>query len=164
MNETYERLYTEQQIAAALEIAKENYGSWGKMDHPAGTRHQFKPGLQKYIDGALGEIVFADHVGLTPNGRDYYNIGDVGIYQIKATRCTNDEINLIVPRNQAVTYKQSPFVLVQLFDCHYKIRGWTWGHQIPVKSHWLQENGDTSGGAYWVTTGQLQHMDDLPTV
>ena len=164
MQETYERLYTEQQIADAISYGTTNYNSYGEGAHPSGARKQFAPGLQKYIDGALGEIVFADHVGLTPNGRDYYNIGDVGIYQVKATRCTNDEINLIVPRNQATTFKASPFVLVQLFDCHYKIRGWTWGHQIPTKTHWLQNNADTSGGAYWVTTDRLEPIEDLPTV
>ena len=163
MNDTYERLYTEQQLADAI--------SYGTLDQErvlesginATSRHQFTPGLQKYIDGALGEIVFAEHFKLPFNRIDWV-IGDVGLYQIKSTRCPNDEINLIVPRNQATTYKASPFVLVQLFDCHYKIRGWTWGHQIPTKTHWLQDNADTSGGAYWVTTERLQPIEDLPTV
>jgi hypothetical protein len=163
MNDTYERLYTEQQIAEAITIGTENYNTYGEGAHPSGTRKQFMPGLQKHIDGALGEIVFASHYQIPFNRIDWV-IGDVGVYQIKATRCANDEINLIVPRNQATTYKASPFVLVQLFDCHYKIRGWTWGHQIPTKTHWLQNNADTSGGAYWVTTDRLEPIADLPIV
>jgi len=163
MNDTYERLYTEQQIADAISYGTNNYNTYGEGAHPSATRRQFAPGLQKYIDGALGEIVFADHYQI-PLNQQAWTVGDVGVYQIKSTRCPNDEINLIVPRNQATTYKANPFVLVQLFDCHYKIRGWTWGYQIPVKTHWLQNNADTSGGAYWVTTERLEPIEDLPTV
>jgi hypothetical protein len=164
MNDTYERLYTEQQLADAISDGVDTYNEYGEGAAIAtGTRKQFAPGVQKHIDGALGEIVFAEHFNL-PFNRIDWTIGDVGIYQIKSTRCPNDEINLIVPRNQAITYKASPFVLVQLFDCHYKIRGWTWGHQIPTKTHWLQDNADTSGGAYWVTTERLEPIEDLPIV
>lgn len=163
MNDTHERLYTEQQIADAINYGTANYRTYGEGAHPSATRKQFAPGLQKYIDGALGEIVFADHYQI-PLNQQSWTVGDVGVYQIKSTRCPNDEINLIVPRNQATTFKTSPFVLVQLFDCHYKIRGWTWGYQIPAKTHWLQDNADTSGGAYWVTTERLEPIEDLPTV
>jgi len=163
MNDTHERLYTEQQIADAISYGTNNYNTYGEGAHLSATRKQFAPGLQKYIDGALGEIVFADHYQI-PLNQQAWTVGDVGVYQIKSTRCPNDEINLIVPRNQATTYKANPFVLVQLFDCHYKIRGWTWGHQIPAKTHWLQDNADTSGGAYWVTTERLEPIEDLPTV
>ena len=163
MNDTHERLYTEQQLADAITYGTNNYNTYGEGAQTSETRKQFTPGLQKYIDGALGEIVFADHYQI-PLDKRAWTVGDVGVYQIKATRCANDEINLIVPRNQATTFKASPFVLVQLFDCHYKIRGWTWGYQIPVKTHWLQDNADTSGGAYWVTTERLEPIEDLPTV
>jgi hypothetical protein len=164
MQETYERLYTEQQLADAISYGTTDNERILKSGITATSRHQFVPGVQKYIDGVLGEIVFAEHFNL-PFNRIDWAIGDVGVYQIKATRCANDEINLIVPVNQAVTFKASPFVLVQLFDCHYKIRGWTWGHQIPVKSHWLQEiPNDTSGGSWWVKTDRLEPIEDLPTV
>jgi len=163
MNDTYERLYTEQQIADAISHGTNNYNTYGEVAHSNATRKQFASGLQKYVDGALGEIVFADYFQI-PLDQQAWTIGDVGVYQIKSTRCPNNEINLIVPRNQAITFKASPFVLVQLFDCHYKIRGWTWGHQIPTKTHWLQDNADTSGGAYWITTDRLEPIEDLPTV
>jgi hypothetical protein len=102
MNDTYERLYTEQQLADAISYGTTDQERILESGINATSRYQFAPGLQKYIDGALGEIVFADHFNLPLNRIDW-TIGDVGVYQIKSTRCANDLINLIVPRNQATT-------------------------------------------------------------
>jgi hypothetical protein len=68
----------------------------------ASDRKQFRTGREAI--GALGEIVFADHYllehpGVTLLGSAEHNalLGDVDIYQVKTTDCTNDVVSLIVP-------------------------------------------------------------------
>ncbi len=132
-------------------------------------RKQFRAGREAI--GALGEIVFADHYllehpGVTLLGSDEHNalLGDVDIYQVKTTDCTNDVVSLIVPGVEIDRYPNSPFVLVQLLlPDTYKLVGWLYGWQIAELAWQHVEHDDNSGGSYWVKSYKLWTMADLPT-
>ena len=135
----------------------------------ATERKQFRTGREAI--GALGEIVFADHYllehpGVTLLGSAEHNalLGDVNIYQIKTTDCTNDVVSLIVPGVEIDRYPNSPFVLVQLLlPDTYNLVGWLYGWQIADLAWQHVEHDDNSGGSHWVKSYKLWTMADLPT-
>ena len=132
-------------------------------------RKQFRAGREAI--GALGEIVFADHYllehpGVTLLGSDEHKalLGDVDIYQVKTTDCTNEVVSLIVPGVEIDRYPNSPFVLVQLLlPDTYNLVGWLYGWQIAELAWQHVEHDDNSGGSYWVKSYKLWTMADLPT-
>jgi hypothetical protein len=110
--------------------------------------------------------VFADHYllehpGVTLLGSAEHNalLGDVDIYQVKTTDCTNDVVSLIVPGVEIDRYPNSPFVLVQLLlPDTYNLVGWLYGWQIAELAWQHVEHDDNSGGSYWVKSYKLWTM------
>lgn len=117
---------------------------------------QARDPLAVHIEGAIGEMVVADYLGIEWDGNlGSYQAADVGRHQVRATRWVNGK--LIVHPHES---DDDRFVLVTQDSGReqaYMIRGWLFGRECKVPKWWADPTGQDRA-AFFVPQEALRAM------
>ena len=106
--------------------------------------------------GSIGEAVVAKYLDRFWCGRGKFRGGDVGSYQVRATKY--DTGCLLLNKND---YPDTPYILVTVNSGVGKIRGWVYAREGQQDKYLQDKSG--RGKAYYVPQDALRPIETLPT-
>ena len=109
-------------------------------------------GWQIHIEGCLGEMAFAKHMGLYWSGANEFQAHDVGEYEIRTTPRNFGDL-ILHPGDD----DDAKYVLVTGHNGIYEVRGWIFGKEGKNQEWWRDPLGNRP--AYFVPQRELISFD-----